>query len=93
MLVLKYMRRGQVKAASQPPSQLLDKWIHLAPTTPHIVKAYDVLEDYNDVYLQVIEFIPNAKNLFMAIKERHADINTSEAVKPEICKFCYRFVI
>ena len=31
--------------------------------------------------------------MFMAIKERHSDINSTEAVKSDICKFCYRFVI
>ena len=51
MLVLKYIRGDQVKDASVQASELIDKWIHLAPTTPHIVKAYDVLEEYNDVHL------------------------------------------
>ena len=54
-------------ASGSPFRNIIDEWIYVCPQSPHIMQAFDVIED-NGKYMQLIEFEPMAISVYQLIK-------------------------
>lgn len=46
----------------------IDKWIYITPSSPFIVRAFEVFRDDNKMCYQLIEYWPNAGSVLMKLK-------------------------
>jgi hypothetical protein len=73
---------------SNEVTKIIDRWIYMAPQTPHIVQAYEILHDYDNKYIQVLEYVPYSVNVFEYIKALDHNF-ISGTITNSICKFAF----
>lgn len=49
--------------------RVIDEWIQMTPKSNHIVSAYAVLKDHNDMFMQVTECCSEYNNMYDVISE------------------------
>jgi hypothetical protein len=70
---------------------VIDKWIYITPSSPHIVRAFEVFRDDNKMCYQLIEYWPNACSVLMKLKAMKLNLSYG-AIPQELCALIFLYI-